>query len=71
MEDRGTRVPGIELPIHAVAIPTMGLHLIDNLDFDALAVACRDEGRTDFHLTIAPLILERGTASPVNPIALF
>jgi len=66
-----SRVPGVEMPIHTVAIVAIGLHLIDNLDLDALAAACVDEDRVDFQLTIAPLILDRGTASPVNPIALF
>ncbi len=66
-----SRIPEVELPIHTVAIVTMGLHLIDNLQLDALAQACRQEGRMEFQLTIAPLIVDRGTASPVNPIALF
>ena len=64
-------VPGVRLPIHAVAIPTMGLHLLDNLDLEALSAACRDEGRWTFLLTVAPLVIRRGTGSPVNPIALF
>jgi hypothetical protein len=66
-----SRIPEVELPIHTVAIVTIGLHLIDNLQLDALAQACRQEGRIEFHLTVAPLIIDRGTASPVNPIALF
>jgi kynurenine formamidase len=66
-----SRVPDEFLPIHSVAIVAMGLHLLDNLQLDDLAVACLEEGRIEFHLTIAPLILQHGTASPVNPIALF
>jgi kynurenine formamidase len=66
-----SRVEGVEMPIHTVTIVAMGLHLLDNLDLDGLAEACREEGRSDFHLTVAPLVLVRGTASPVNPIALF
>ncbi len=66
-----SQVDGFSLPIHSVAIVAMGLHLLDNLDFEALATACRAEGRWEFQLVIAPLILARGTASPVNPIALF
>ncbi len=66
-----SRVEEIGMPIHTVAIVVLGLHLIDNLQLDDLAAACREEGRIEFHLTIAPLILHRGTASPVNPIALF
>ena len=49
----------------------MGLHLLDNLDLDRLASACAEERRWAFLLTIAPLVLSRGTASPVNPIATF
>jgi hypothetical protein len=44
---------------------------MDNLDLDGLAVACAQEGRWEFLLTVAPLVLRHGTASPVNPIALF
>ena len=49
----------------------MGLHLIDNLELEPLADACAEERRWEFLLTLAPLVLFRGTASPVNPIALF
>ena len=66
-----SRVPGAELPVHTVALVAMGLHLLDNLDLEALATACAEEGRWEFLLTVAPLVLRRGTASPVNPIALF
>lgn len=66
-----SRVEGAPLPIHSVAIVAMGLHLLDNLDLDALAAACQDEGRWTFQLVIAPLVLARGTASPLNPIAIF
>jgi kynurenine formamidase len=66
-----SRVEGVPMPIHTVAIVAMGLHLMDNLDFDELAVACAEEGRWAFFLAVAPLVLRRGTASPVNPIAVF
>jgi hypothetical protein len=66
-----SRVEGVPMPIHTVAIVAMGLHLLDNLDLEALARACAEEGRCEFLLQIAPLVLLRGTASPVNPIALF
>jgi len=64
-------VEGVGLPIHSVAIVAMGLHLIDNLDLEGLSKACAEEKRGDFLLTLAPLVLFRGTASPLNPIALF
>ena len=50
------------LPIHSVAIVALGLHLLDNLDLEDLARACTEESRAEFHLTIAPLVLRRGTA---------
>jgi kynurenine formamidase len=64
-------VDGVPMPIHTVAIVALGLHLLDNLDLDALSVASTTEGRWEFLLTVAPLVLRRGTASPVNPIAVF
>jgi kynurenine formamidase len=66
-----SRVRGVPMPIHTVAIVAMGLHLLDNLDLDALASACAEQARWEFLLTVAPLVLFRGTASPVNPIAVF
>lgn len=66
-----SQVEGVGLPIHSVAIVAMGLHLLDNLDLDALAAACREERRWAFQLVIAPLVIAGGTASPVNPIAIF
>jgi kynurenine formamidase len=64
-------VEGVVMPIHTVVIVAMGVHLLDNLDLDALAAACAEEARWEFLFTVAPLVLHRGTASPVNPIALF
>ncbi len=64
-----SRVDTVPMPIHTVAIVAMGIHLLDNLDLDMLALACTAEGRGAFLLTVAPLVLNRGTASPVNPIA--
>jgi kynurenine formamidase len=66
-----SRVDGVPLPIHTIGIVAIGLHLLDNLDLEGLAEACAEEGRWEFLLTIAPLVLLRGTASPVNPIAVF
>jgi len=66
-----SRVEGVVMPIHTVVIVAMGVHLMDNLDLDALADACAEERRWEFLLTVAPLVIRRGTASPVNPIAVF
>jgi kynurenine formamidase len=58
------------LPIHSIAIPCMGLPLVDNANLDALGEACASAGRVTFMLTIAPLVVLGGTGSPVNPIAM-
>jgi hypothetical protein len=49
----------------------MGIHLIDNCDLEAVSEACAERSRWAFLLMIAPLVLQRGTASPVNPLAVF
>ena len=63
---------GYDLPwtVHG-AIFAYGLALLDNALLQPLAEACAQEGRYEFMLTIAPLKVEGGTGSPVNPIALF
>jgi len=66
-----SRVDSVAMPIHTVAIVAMGVHLLDNLDLDELSPACAAAGRWTFLLVVAPLVLSRGTASPVNPIAVF
>ncbi len=57
------------IPVHMCALASMGLHLLDNLYFTDLETACAAERRWEFLLTVAPLRVERGTGSPVNPIA--
>jgi kynurenine formamidase len=59
------------LPIHIGTLVVMGVHLIDNADLDGLAETCAALGRYEFMFAMAPLVLERGTASPVNPLAIF
>jgi kynurenine formamidase len=61
----------VALPIHAVGIVAMGLWLIDNCDLEEAAKACARLRRWEFCFTLAPLRIEGGTGSPVNPIASF
>lgn len=61
----------MSLAIHEIAIPYMGMPLLDNADLDALAATCEELGRWEFMLMVAPLVVQGGTGSPVNPIALF
>jgi kynurenine formamidase len=62
---------GERIPIHAIAIPYMGMPLLDNTTFEALSEACAEAGRYEFMLVIAPLVVLGGTGSPVNPLAVF
>jgi kynurenine formamidase len=59
------------VPIHVGTLVYMGLHLLDNAQLDALAEACAARSRWEFQFIMAPLLIEGGTASPVNPIAIF
>jgi kynurenine formamidase len=56
-------------PIHSVAIPYLGLPLVDNAELDALGAACRELLRWEFLLTLAPWRFRGTTSSPVNPLA--
>jgi kynurenine formamidase len=64
-------VPGETGPVHDFALVTLGVHLFDNCDLEALADAAAARKRWDFLLTAAPLPIRGGTGSPVNPIATF
>lgn len=61
--------PKVRLPVHELGLVAMGLRLIDNAHLERLAEACAERGRWEFCFTLNPLRLERGTGSPVNPIA--
>ena len=59
------------LPIHQLTIVALGVPLIDNGDFEELSREAQARGRWEFLLTLAPMRVEGGTGSPVNPIATF
>ncbi|MDX1383172.1 MAG: cyclase family protein, partial [Thermoanaerobaculia bacterium] len=59
------------LPIHQVVVVALGVPLIDNGDFEELTREARARNRWEFLLTLAPVRVEGGTGSPVNPIATF
>jgi kynurenine formamidase len=58
-------------PIHMVAIPYMGLPLLDNADLEVLSVRCAQQHRWEFFVSIAPWRFKGATSSPVNPLAIF
>ena len=63
-------IDGWGMPIHECTLVAMGVHLLDNLDLSGLMAACDELSQWDFQFTVAPLRIEEGTGSPVNPIAL-
>ena len=63
-----SEVPGA---IHDFALVSLGIHLIDNCDLEALSAAAAARKRWEFLLTGAPLPIKGGTGSPLNPIATF
>src|SRR5262249_39600290 len=64
-------VDGVVLPVHQVLIVAMGVPILDNLDLEQVAEAAAARRRWDFLLTVAPLAVEGGTGSPINPVATF
>lgn len=64
-------VDGVTLPVHQVLVVAMGVPILDNLDLETVAEAAASRKRWVFLLTAAPLAVEGGTGSPLNPIATF
>jgi kynurenine formamidase len=64
-------VEGVGHPVHALQIAAMGLACADSLQLEELLRACREEGRWEFAVCMAPLRLPGGTGSLLNPIAIF
>jgi kynurenine formamidase len=62
---------GVAFPIHVLAINAMGIHLLDYLQFEDLVGRCEEAGSWEFLFAAAPLRIERGTGSPLNPTAIF
>ncbi|MGE3594141.1 MAG: cyclase family protein [Dehalococcoidia bacterium] len=59
------------IPIHVGTEVYLGLPLLHNLQLERLAAACKEHERYEFFFSIAPLNIEGGTASPINPVAIF
>ncbi len=59
------------LPLHRLSLVALGTSIFDNLDFERLAETAKRLGRYEFLFTAAPLRIELGMGSPINPIATF
>ena len=57
--------------VHDFVLVSLGVHLFDNCDLEALAQAAAARNRWEFLLTAAPLPIRGGTGSPLNPVAVF
>ena len=62
---------GMRQPIHVAALIWMGINIVENLDLEEVAATARRLNRYEFAITFAPLPVEGGTGSPVNPVAMF
>ena len=61
----------VRLPLHRLALVSLGVGIFDNLDFGDVADVAQRLGRYEFLFMAAPLRIEMGMGSPLNPIATF
>jgi kynurenine formamidase len=59
------------MPIHQAALNWMGVSIVENLDLERAVETARKLKRYEFMVTFAPLPVEGGTGSPLNPVAVF
>ncbi|MET9259411.1 cyclase family protein [Amycolatopsis sp. NPDC004079] len=81
MHDRGVSLyagdlsdaypPSQPFAMHGVALPRLGMPLIDAVDADELAAVCAELGRYSFLFVAAPPRILGLTGVPVNPLAIF
>jgi len=62
---------GIGNPIHIATLIWMGINIIECLDLEQAVEIARELDRYEFLMTFAPLPVEGGTGSPLNPMAIF
>ena len=58
-------------PIHQMIMKYIGVSIVENLDLERAVETARRLRRYEFMVTFAPLPVEGGTGSPVNPLAIF
>lgn len=64
-------VDGVPQPIHVLTLNAMGMPIFDNCDLEELGRVAAELKRWEFLLSAAPIPVEGGTGSPLNPIAGF
>ncbi len=70
MDERPIGYAGFGMGVH-LAIPFLGLALVDNTNPERLAVACKEMGLYEFLFTATPLRLVGSTGAPAHPLAIF
>ena len=63
--------PTVTNPLHRLALVAMGVDIFDNLDFERAVDEARRLNRYEFLFMAAPLRIDKGTGSPLNPLAVF
>jgi kynurenine formamidase len=63
--------PTVANPLHRLALVAMGVSIFDNLDFERAVEEAKRLNRYEFLFMAAPLRIEKGTGSPLNPLAIF
>ncbi len=61
----------IGIPLHRLALVAMGVSIFDNLDFERAVEQAKRMNRYEFLFMAAPLRIDKGTGSPLNPLAIF
>ncbi len=64
-------IRGMTHPVHLLALHAMGMNIFDNCDLDELSEVAQQHKRWEFLLTAAPLPVDGGTGSPLNPLATY
>lgn len=66
-----SRVAGVAQPVHLLTLNAMGMPIFDNCDLEEVGRVAEQLKRWEFLITAAPIPVEGGTGSPLNPIATF
>jgi kynurenine formamidase len=69
MDERPIGYGGYGMGVH-LAIPFLGLALVDNVNPERLAQACAEEGRHEFFFSATPIRLMGSTGAPAHPLAI-
>ena len=64
-------VEGVDQPVHQLVLIAMGMPIFDVCNLEEVSKEAERQGSWEFLLTAAPLAVEGGTGSPLNPIATF